>query len=327
MKAIFTALLAQMEHRRGSVLVTIVGDRGSAPRGTGAQMLVGAEGRLSGTIGGGSVEKTCVELALVLLEQKQSLLREFRLYQNDREDIGMICGGTVTVWFQYIAPEDHIWRELTGRALACFREAAPAWFVQDLRGGAPSLVERAGGVPAGRTGNQFAMPLPVGERAVIFGAGHISQALVPLLKSVGFRPVVFDCRPDYALPGLFPDAEMVLCGDYLRIDQYLTITPEDYIVVMTSGHGYDFEVQRQLLGREQAYIGVIGSRKKTAAVNERLLEAGIPEEAIHRVHAPIGTKIKAVTPEEIAVSIAGEMICERAVRRENGGQESHSCPV
>lgn len=79
-----------------------------------------------------------------------------------------------------------------------------------------------------------------------------------------------------------------------------------------------------MLRGETAYIGVIGSRRKTAAVNERLRAAGIPESAIARVHAPIGTAIRAVTPAEIAVSVAGEMICVRAERR---GDEGHGCPM
>ena len=71
----------------------------------------------------------------------------------------------------------------------------------------------------------------------------------------------------------------------------------------------------------------MGSRTKTAYVNGKLREAGIPEEAIRRVHTPIGTAIKAVTPEEIAISIAGELICERALRRENAGELGHECPA
>ena len=153
---------------------------------------------------------------------------------------------------------------------------------------------------------------------------HIRERLYPLLRSVDFRPWIFDCRPAFADRALFPDAEEVLCGDFTRIADYVTVTPEDYVVVMTSGHGFDFTVQEQVLRGETAYIGVIGSRRKTAAVNERLRAAGIPESAIARVHAPIGTAIRAVTPAEIAVSVAGEMICVRAERR---GGEGHGCPM
>ena len=233
MNNIFQTLLYQREKQKDTVLATIVWDDGSAPRGAGSQMLVGAEGRLVGTIGGGA--------------------------------------------------------------------------------------ETGEGV--------FSLPLPVGERAVIFGAGHIARALTPLLRTVGFRPVVVDDRPGFATAEHFPQADRTICGDFDRISDYLTLTPEDYVVIMTNGHEHDFQAEVQVLRGETAYVGVIGSRKKTAFVNQRLREAGIPEEKIAFVHTPVGTPIKAVTPEEIAVSIAGEMICVRAARREAAGEVHHGCPM
>lgn len=152
-------------------------------------------------------------------------------------------------------------------------------------------------------------------------------ALTPLLQSVGFRVTVMDCRAEFANAERFPMAEQVICGDYLKIGSYLELNDEDYVAVMTNGHSHDSEVQKQVLRSPPAYIGVIGSRSKTAAVNEKLRAAGITEEAIRRVHAPVGVSIKAVTPEEIAVSIAGEMIYERALRREAAGAESRGCPM
>ena len=96
---------------------------------------------------------------------------------------------------------------------------------------------------------------------------------------------------------------------------------------MTSGHTYDFTVQEQILRRPAAYVGVIGSRAKTASVNARLRAAGVDEGAIASIHTPVGVAIKAVTPAEIAVSIAGEMIYERALRREQAGIHVHGCPM
>ena len=196
------------------------------------------------------------------------------------------------------------------------------WLVQPLDGTMPYLMdENTVKVKC------FTMQLPIGERALIFGAGHISKALVPLLSSVGFRPVVFDDRPQFATRERFPQADQVVCGDFTRIRDYLTVEPEDYVVIMTNGHEYDFQSQVQVLQHKTAYVGVIGSRKKTAFVNQRLRDAGISDEAIAFVHTPIGTAIKAVTPEEIAVSIAGEMICVRAARREAAGEVHHGCPM
>ena len=114
----------------------------------------------------------------------------------------------------------------------------------------------------------------------------------------------------------FPTADAVVCCDLDHLADAVPVGGEDYVVVMTNGHSHDFAVQEQVLRGQYAYIGVIGSRAKTASVTARL-----------RVHTPIGTAIKAVTPEEIAVSIAGEMICVRATRRENAGVQLHGCPM
>jgi len=147
------------------------------------------------------------------------------------------------------------------------------------------------------------------------------------MVSMGVRPFFFEPP---ALRGLmvkvWPEAEAAVCGDYTRIADGLELTAEDYAVVMTSGHSHDLEVENQLLRRPLRYVGVMGSRTKTAYVNGKLREMGVPEEAIQKVHTPIGTAIKAVTPEEIAVSITGELIYERALHREAAVPPPHGCP-
>ena len=215
--------------------------------------------------------------------------------------------------------------------------AQPGWLILRTDGSAPALLDGEGMALLGSSGTaplskrcvltetDFSLPLPIGERAVIFGAGHLARALVPLLRSVEFRPVVYDDRPALADPAAFPDAEQVVCGDFRNIAGTLPLSPEDYVVVMTSGHLHDLEIQEQILRQELAYVGVIGSRAKIAAVNARLREAGISEKKLRTVHTPVGTPIKAVTPAEIAVSITGEMIYERACRREDPAH--HACPM
>lgn len=325
MKAIFAKILYELHMDRDLVLVTISSGRGSVPRGTGAQMLVGEKGRLLGTIGGGAVERSAEQLALEFLRQRQSGSHSFLLRENAEEDIGMVCGGDVTVWFQYIDAADSAWAELAGRLVEQVTGGEKGWLVLYADGSLPGLLEGAEQPVVSEAA--VALPLPVGERAVLFGGGHCAQALAPLLQTVGFRVTVMDCRPEYADPALFPSAEQVICGDYEKISKYLTLTGEDYVVIMTSGHSFDFAVESQVLRGSFAYVGVIGSRSKKAAVNQRLREAGISEEGIQSVHMPIGTAIKAVTPEEIAVSIAGEMIYERALRREAQGAQHHGCPM
>lgn len=343
MNTIFAKLLYELEKSHDAMLVTIVSQHGSAPRGTNSQMLVGANGRIIGTIGGGAVEYRSEQMAMDLLNKKQSELHEFRLHKNAVEDIGMVCGGDVTVYFQYINHEDKAWTDISQAILKQMEERKAGWLIQHLDGKSPTLlgddkaaicgpeVEDKDSLCHGSsvlTDKYFSMPLPIGERAIIFGGGHIALALVPLLKSVGFRVTVMDNRQEYAYPERFPDAENVICGDYLRISDYIELNSEDYVVIMTNGHKHDFEVEEQMLRQDLAYVGVIGSRSKIASVNARLKERGISDEALKMVHTPIGIPIKAVTPEEIAVSIAGEIILIRAERREAAGvPQSHGCPM
>ena len=324
MKAIFTRLLEELNSGRSTVLVTIIRQSGSTPRGTGAQMLVGAEGLLCGTIGGGSVEGNATSLARTLLVEKRSTVQDYHLRYDTPEAIGMVCGGDVTVHLQYIAACDELWRRTAQAVLQCLADCRPAALLLDLRGGAPQLSSLEASIPE----SKFALQLPIGESVIIFGAGHCSAALSPILQTVGFRVTVMDDRPALADPARFPGADRVICGDYAHLTDYLTIGENDYVVVMTSGHTHDFTVEEQILRGSYAYLGVIGSHSKTAAVNKLLREAGISEQQLATVHTPIGTPIKAVTPEEIAISIAGEMIRVRAERREiSDDSVPHDCPM
>lgn len=342
MDRIFAKLLYMLEKKLDTVLVTIIADRGSAPRGAGSQMLVGAEGRILGTIGGGAVEGRADAMARQLLKEQRSCCHLFQLHDAARENIGMACGGDVTVQFQYIPGTSDYWQALAAKLLEMTSARQSGWLALKTNGSPPSLLRGDGSALLGEavcgeiaaegwippaSEETFCLPLPIGERAVIFGGGHCAQALAPLLHTVGFRVTVFDARAEYACRENFPTAEQVLTGDYTKINERLQLTGDDYIVIMTNGHSFDLEVQDQVLRGDFAYVGVIGSRRKTAAVNQRLRERGVPEEAISRVHTPIGTPIKAVTPEEIAVSITGELIHTRAIRREASGIVPQGCPM
>ena len=342
MNRIFSKLLYLAEKHTDTVLVTIIDEDGSAPRGTGSAMLVGSENIIIGTIGGGAVEYDAVELAKKLLGEKSSMIKDYILRPNETEDLGMVCGGNVTAYFQYISAGEKAWSEIAAKIQECYEKKNPAWLVLHLDGSPASLVGEDGQVIAGnpdvdcsgilaegckRTEKYFSVSLDMGERAIIFGGGHCAKALVPLLKTVGFRVTIMDNRPECVTRELHPTAEHLICGDFTKLSDYIDFDENDYLVVMTNGHSHDYEVEEQILRIPSAYVGVIGSRRKTAAVNAKLRADGITEEAIASVHTPIGTDIKAVTPEEIAVSIAGEMIYERALKREALSEETNGCPM
>lgn len=325
MKRLFPALRDVLSRAEEAVLCSILASRGSTPRGTGAHMAVFAGGQSLGTVGGGAVEYECQKLARAVLEEKQSSLRQFRLSQAQ---IGMVCGGDVTVCLQYLPPEK---LPLIESIAAVFEEDSDSWLVFDVpetgpigmglyiqgRGLIGADIAESALQPllkshAASRGSLYAEPLTRAQMVYIFGGGHVSQALAPLLAGLDFRITVYEDRPEFCSAELFPEAQRRITAPFGEILSHISFKPQDYAIVLTRGHECDFAALEQLLRAELSYLGVIGSRKKTAAVNERLRQAGLSEEAFARVHTPIGLPIGAKTPAEIAVSIAAELIAHRA---------------
>ena len=311
MRTLFQTIKQQFLEGNDLVLVSVTASSGSTPRGAGSRMLVGKNGRISGTIGGGAVEYRAECMALDILEKKESCEHEFRLNHKDVENIGMICGGDVTAFFQYLDHNDPVISEITETAAKSYEERKDFWLICDLKttsgmslyspsygliGNAAvpsSILSSLSAQPCRYRGDDydlFSEQIGTSGTVYVFGGGHVSQKIVPILASVDFRCVVLDDRPEFTDPALFPGAvETILC-DFNHLDQYVS-TPA-------------------------CYIGVIGSRAKKAAVFHRLIEEyNINEQDLNRIISPIGLEIKAETPAEIAISITGQMIQVRADRK------------
>lgn len=338
MKKLFETLKKNMEMGKASVLVTVIAASGSVPRGAGSRMLVLEDGSQMGTIGGGAVEYRAALEALEALKQKKSYTKGFSLTRNQIADIGMVCGGGVTVFFQYVSPEDEDMKDLCHWILDALDRDEDSWLVlditdntcwkmglygeqknhgitlpesliRDLKPGKPQQKETEGK-------QYYIEPLVRAGSVYIFGGGHVAQELVPVLARVGFRCIVMDDRKEFANSKVFPQAEKTIVGDLEDISRYVSIKRRDYVCIMTRGHQFDYYIQKQVLPLKPCYIGIMGSRNKIRTVTEKLLEDGFSREEIERCHMPVGTAIHAETPAEIAVSIAGEMIAVRAEQRD-----------
>lgn len=143
---------------------------------------------------------------------------------------------------------------------------------------------------------------------VILGGGHISLSLVRLGKLLGFSVTVVDDRQEFANTERFPEADNVACSDFQTAFSKIPDVPGSYYIVVTRGHQADLLCVREILNRKYAYLGMIGSKQKVAKTKQQLLEDGFSKQKIEEIYAPIGLKIGAVTPEEIAVCIAAEII-------------------
>ena len=328
MQGFFEILREILSSGGSAVLATVTAGHGSVPRGAGARMLVTEAGRVCGTIGGGAVEYEAQLRAQQLLSGGGADCEVFRLYPNRVKDLGMVCGGEVEVWFRRFDGRD---LPLVERALALFCERATFWLLCDDAGGRlalcrpegvlwgaevpPAVLSALGPRPAVTEAEGvrwFAERMLSPERVWIFGGGHVSQALVPALAAVGFRCTILEDREEFCRRELFPDAEDLRLIDMSRVADAVQITSEDYVVIMTRGHRDDLLIQAQVLRTPARYIGVIGSRKKKAAVFAKLREMGFTDGDLERITTPIGLAIGAETPAEIAVSITAQLIQVRS---------------
>ena len=147
------------------------------------------------------------------------------------------------------------------------------------------------------------------ERLIVLGGGHIAMPVCEFAAKCGFAVFVADDRPDFANRARFPDAAEVICDSFENAVRRLRVTVFDYVVVITRGHRHDADCLRALLpGAMPAYLGMIGSRRRTKGLLQMLKDEGFDPERLNRICTPIGLDIGAITPAEIAVSILSEVI-------------------
>ncbi len=145
---------------------------------------------------------------------------------------------------------------------------------------------------------------------LICGAGHIAVPLAEFARRVGFAVTVLDDRPDFAHPSRFPGCT-VLAEEFTAALGRLPLGPTTYAVVITRGHEHDAECLAAILAKPTAYVGLIGSRRRVRFVLAMLEEEGLPAAGLAQVFTPIGVPLGAESPEEIALSIAAELVCVR----------------
>lgn len=295
-------------------LCTVIDARGSTPQQRGARMLVTAAGQLMGTLGGGCVEAEVRSRAIRMMSEVSQMQHgasdataqavdspdtaqtltttqplSFRLDHDHGWDDGMWCGGILDVHIEL----------LHGHADAArFANIATA-----LKNQQPATIT----IPA----VNFSETIDPAPPLIIAGAGHVAGALAPLAATLGFAVTVIDDRPDVLLPKRFPSATLIADTVDIALSK-LPIDRHTFIVIVTRGHHRDAAALKAVINSEAKYIGMIGSKRKTRTILGQLAEEGVPRETLARVRSPIGLEIGAISVEEIAVSIAAELI---AVRR------------
>jgi xanthine dehydrogenase accessory factor len=169
-------------------------------------------------------------------------------------------------------------------------------------------------------------PILPDDKVIIFGAGHITRSLAPMLQRSGFLVSVIDDSLDLLQKNKFPEIENLSLADMEVTARQLPSDPNAYIVLLSRGFSRDEAILRQLIQKEFKYIGMIGSMKKIKAMEENLRKQGVPKEAFSKLRAPIGLDIGGETPEEIAISIAAEIIAVKKgrleiLKKKGGGED------
>ncbi|MCX6569169.1 MAG: XdhC family protein [Candidatus Aminicenantes bacterium] len=190
--------------------------------------------------------------------------------------------------------------------------ASPDILSAALEDGRPRLVKSEGRLI-------FLEPVRPLPRLIIAGAGHVGRAVARLGSLLDWSVTIIDDRPEFANAENIPEAAEIIVGNIGESIRQIEDSPENYFVIVTRGHQNDGEALRAAIGRPAAYIGMIGSRRKIEIMHGEFLESGwAAAEEWDKVHAPIGIEIGSKTVEEIAVSIAAELVLVRSKRKESG---------
>ena len=345
MRELLEFICSELEAGRPVACAVIVSASGSTPRGTGSRMAVATDARTCGSVGGGPGEAAAMRAAINLHNERAPKLLHIQLDSREAAAEGMICGGSLVLLVEYLeaGPDNTaLFRSLLaawqagangGRGrmlLTAFRadgahaavlaratepESLPKMLPEDLRN---EVLLRSGKtrLPFAESRDGFHVlvePMcPVGT-VYLAGAGHVGRTTAELAVFAGFPAVVLDDRPAFLQPERFPAAcQLRTAPGYDGCFAGFPVNRESLIVIVTRGHAHDKTVLGQALETPAGYIGMIGSRRKRDAIYERLRGEGVSQAALDRVHCPIGLDIGADTPEELAVSIVGELISHRA---------------
>lgn len=301
---------------KGAALATVVETWGSAPRRVGSQLAISGTGEIAGSVSGGCVEGAVVVEALDAIEAGKPVMLDYGVSDDDAFAVGLACGGTIRVLVEPVGsvmPEDLL------ADLVLAREGrVPVVYVTGMD--ADRRLEREGHEMRFRMdrsgfeddGTTFVAVHNPPLRLIVVGAVHIAQGLVPMARIAGYDPLLVDPRESFASEARFP-GETVLHDWPDEGLRALGLDARTALVLLTHDPKLDDPALIEALRSDVFYIGALGSTRTHARRVARLEEAGITEDEIARIHAPVGLDIGAAGPAEIAVSILAEMT--RVLRR------------
>jgi xanthine dehydrogenase accessory factor len=286
-----------------AVLVFVVDHTGSVPGVTGTHVVV-SNAEFAGTIGGGAAEQELIEQAR--LHPGGTEITRFR---HTPTDGGTLCSGIQDFAIVSLTRNDE-------EAITSLVDA-----LDHQRTGTLHLTPGGAEFELGETQPhsfsqsddfwEYTGPIGLEDTLYIIGGGHVALALSRVVATLPFRIVVLDNRQDLPTMAANSWAHVRHVVDYDLIGDHVAEGDRSWVVIMTFGHAHDRQVLEGLLGKELAYLGLMGSQAKVRQMFAAMVDSGIPEALLEKVKAPLGVPIGSHTPEEIAVSVAAEIIAIR----------------
>jgi len=294
------------------LLLLVVESQGSSPGKPGFKMAVTTSGRVFGTIGGGVMEKELAAQAGGLLARGTGRPRLLRLLHHEEgagKRSGAICSGWQRVALLPLAGGDS---GASDSLLFALKRNRPGRLQFSPRGMEflPRKSPHGAAVFSFRSAGDWSFSEEAGQRPVltIVGGGHVGLALSRVMVGLDFHVRVLDDRPELWTMEDNSFAQEKLVVNYKNIGNYVSEGSQSYAVIMTFGHQADEKVLGQLAQKKLRYLGMMGSPAKIAQIFAHLKKKGIPAARLGKVHAPVGLPIHSHTAEEIAVSIAAQII-------------------
>ncbi|MDO9581119.1 MAG: XdhC family protein [Bacteroidales bacterium] len=350
MKNIYLHILDPKPDNSAMVMATVTRTHGSTPQKPGSSALFGKDGLIFGTVGGGIVEGKVQQLAMEAIKSKESGHFQFNLDNDISNTDEAICGGQISVLIDarpdnYISVFEQVKQSMENQipgilitVVTCLSEktvlinrywmsntykpSIPLHFLEKIEPVITRLIYSAKSseykemelsIPGEEPSSTFFLEtiFPPAQ-LVIAGAGHIGRALAHLGSILDFDVTIIDDRPEYANAENIPDADHILVKDIGEAMRKLRKSDNTYVVIVTHGHKDDASALKPCIGSDLAYTGMIGSRKKIATMRMNFIEKGwATEKEWDKIYTPIGIDIKSQTVQEIAVSIAAQLVLVR----------------
>jgi len=337
-------ILEEVERWRESgervAIATVIQTWGSAPRPAGSAMALTAGGRIAGSVSGGCVEGAVVESGLRCLETNRPERVRFGVSDETAWSVGLACGGTIELFVEPVSGEAF---DAVRTAIRATRPAAVATIVGGAEGalGRRLLVSDDGAVTGSlgegldeavaaearealgagaarrldptpdRPAEIFIDVLKPPPQLIVVGGVHIAIPLVAIAKTLGYRTIVVDPRETFGSAERFPDVDRIVSAWPDRALDEIGIDASTAVAVLTHDPKLDDPALAAALRSPAFYVGALGSRRTQEKRRQRLLEAGLDEEALARLYAPIGLPIGGRSPGEIALSIMAQIVAAR----------------